>query len=287
MIQTAILAVLLPAILAGVLVLILSRRDDRGPGLGIALGLALGFAAGQVALVGWPGLLPVDATYRVFHLAFAGAVVGICEVLWKGKAPLLWALRAALAALVLGFLLRSVMEHTWEGNADVLWLSGLFVAVLVFAAPLEHLARTTRGFEAPLLLVLLISAGSAALVLGHSAFLGQLAGSLAAALGAVGVVALMRPSVRLAPGGVPVVTAVFSALVLCGYFFATLPATSAVLLALGPAAAALGGVGPLAKRPSWQVLVLRVVLLLVVAGVAVYLAYTGNAPSADEYDYSY
>lgn len=287
MIQTAILAVLLPAVIAGVLVLLLSRRGERASGLGVALGLAFGFAAGQVALVGWPDLLPVDATYRVFHLALAGAVVGVCEALWKDKAPLLWALRAALAALVLGFLLRSVMEHTWEGNEDAFWLSGLFVAVLVFTVLLGQLARTTRGIELPLLLVLLISAGSASLVLGHSAFLGQLAGALAATLGAVGVVALLRPSIRLAPGGVPVVTAVFSALVFCGYFFATLPASSAVLLGLAPGAAVLGGVGPLSKRPSWQVLVLRVVLLLIVAGVAVYLAYAANVPSADEYDYSY
>lgn len=287
MIQTAILAVLLPAVIAGVLALLLGRLRERDSGLGVALGLALGVAAGQVVLVGWPGLLPVDATYRVFHLALAGAVVGVCEALWKDKAPLLWTLRAALVALVLGFLLRSVMEHTWEGSEDVFWLASLFVAVLVFAVPLGHLARTTRGFELLLLLVLLVSAGSAALVFSHSAFLGQLAGCLAAALGAVGVAALIRPSIRLAPGGVPVVTAVFSALVLCGYFFATLPAWSAILLALAPGAAALGGVGPLAKRPSWQVLAVRIVLLLIVAGAAVYLAYTGNVPVADEYDYSY
>jgi len=288
MIQTALLAILLPATIAGVFVLLLSRFGDpeRGSGLGVALGLAFGFSAGQVALVGWPGLLPVDATYRLLHLALAGAAVGVGEVLWKGKAPLLWALRGALAALVLGLLLRSVMEHTWEGNEAVFWLAGLFVAVLVFATVLEQLGRTTRGFELPFLLVLLTSAGSGALVLAHSAFLGQLGGALAAALGAVGVVALIRPSIRLSPGGVPVVTAVYSALLLCGYFFATLPASSAVLLWLAPGAAALGGVGPLAKRPSWQVLVLRVVLLLIVAGVAVYLAYAGNVPSAGD-DYGY
>jgi hypothetical protein len=285
MILTALLAILMPATIAGVTVLLLAQVGvtEKGSGLGAAVGLALGFAAGQVALVGWPGLFPVDATYRLLHLALAGAAVGVGEVLWKDKAPVLWVLRSTLGALVLGLLLRSVMEHTWEGSEAIFWLVGLFVAILGFGAALQHLAQTTRSLELVVLLVLLISAASIGLVFAHSAFLGQLGGALAAGLGGVGVVMLVRPATRLSPGGIPVVTAVFTALLLCGYFFATLPAVSAVLLWLAPGAAALGGFGALAKRAPWQILVLRIVLLLLFAATAVYLAYSANAVAATDY----
>ncbi len=288
MVTTMVLAVLLPALITGILLLAFSRLagEERGPGLGCAIGLALGFAAGQVVLVGWPGWFPVDATYRLLHLALAAGAVGVAAVVGKPRPAPEWILRGVLAVLLLGLLLRSVMEHRWEGSEDVVWLAGLFVAVVLFGSVLEHLAQATRGAALPLLLILLASAGSVALVLARSAFLGQLAGSLAAALGAVGTVALLRPATSLSRGGVPVVSTVLLGLWMCGYFFASLPAASALLLWLAPAAAALGGAGPLGRRPAWQVLALRIVFLLVPAGLAVYFAYAASSGSSAA-DYGY
>lgn len=279
MLQTALLAIFVPAILTGVLALVAQRF---APKLGVGLGMALGFAAGQIALVGWPGLMPVDATYRLLHLAILGALAGLVEVLWPDKTGPRWAARAVLAALVLGLLLRSVMEHTWEGGEIALNLAVLFAAFLGLAAFIDALERPTKSFEAPFLLVLLGSAAAGALVLAHSAFLGQLMGSLTATLGALGVAALIRPEIRLRDGAVPVFAAVFAGLVLCSHYYATLPLVSAVLLVLAPLAAWLGGLGVMAQRPAWQILVVRSLLLLLVAGLAVYFSYSANAVSASD-----
>ncbi len=284
------LSIALPAVIAGLAVLALRRAvggdEKRGYALGAALGLAVGFTVGQIVTIGWPGLLPVDANYRLPHAALAAAAAGAFELFWKGRPLVLWVLRGAVGAVLVTLLLRSLLEHTWEGAQGVFWMSGVFGAFLFFLHQLTALCKKTKGISFPLLTVLLASAGSIALVLSHSALLGQLSGSLAAGIGAVGALAFFRPGISLHPAGVPVAATILAGLWMCGYFFASLPAESACALLLSPSFALLGGAGPLKGRPDWQVLALRILLLSVPAGLAVYWALAASeGGGSDYYDY--
>ena len=279
MLTTAVLAVLLPGLIAGVVVVFFRR-------VGAPFGLALGFATGQIVLVGFPGLLPIDVTLRLPHLALLAAGVGAVEALTKARPKLTWGLRGAMGGLLLAALLPPALEYRFTGAETVLWPVGLLAACLLFSWVLDHLSRTTRGVNLPLLLVLLISAAAAALTMTYSAMLGQLAGALAAGVGAMGLAALLLPGRLVWPGATAVTATVFSGLLICGHLYSSLPVQSAVGLWLAPFLSALASVGPLRRAPAWLRRTLRFLLLLIPAGLAVWFAWSSTAassPSADGY----
>jgi hypothetical protein len=276
---TALLAVLLPAVIAGIFVVALRRT-------GAPLGLALGFAAGQIALVGFPGIFPVDVTLRLPHLAILAAAVGAVEVFTRAGVRLRWGLRGALGGLLIVALLPPAIEHRFSGAEVFLWPAGLLVAFLLFSLILDHLSRTTRAANLPLLLVLLISAAAAALTMTYSAMLGQLAGALAAGIGAAGLAALLFPGRSLWPGATAAIATVYSGLLICGHLYSALPVQSALGLWLAPFLSALAGLGPLGRGPAWLRRTLRFALLLIPAGLAVWFAWSSTAatsPAADGY----
>jgi hypothetical protein len=279
LLTTAILAVLLPGLFAGVAVVFFRR-------VGAPFGLAVGFAAGQIALVSFPGLFPIDVTLRLPHLALLAATVGMVEVLFPAGPKLTWGLRGAMGGLMLAALLPPAFEYRFTGAEVVLWPAGLLAAFLSFSWVIDNLSRTTRGVNLPLLLVLLISATAAALTMTYSAMLGQLAGALAAGLGAMGLAALLLSGRTIWPGATAVTATVFSGLLICGHLYSSLPAQSAVGLWLAPFLSALAGVGPLRRSPAWLRRTVRFLLLLIPAGFAVWFAWSSTAassPSADGY----
>lgn len=281
--QIVLLGVLLPALLCGVSLLLLGRLGEdrrRSMGLATAIGLAAGYGAGQWIIIGWPDFPPIDVTHWLPYFAIAAAIIGIRESVWDSSAPLRWGIRALFCLAVVWLLLRPFLQNQWTAFQGALWLFGLGAFSLLLFWLLERLSEGTPSVAQPLVLIILASASSIVLVLSYSASLGQLAGCLAAALGAMTVLSFLISGVRLAPGGVPVVTALLTGLWVCGYFYASIPASSGLLLGASPAADWIG-LRLSQQRPGWQSALIRAVAVSIPCVLAVWLAYQASAGSSD------
>ena len=175
-----------------------------------------------------------------------------------------------------------------------MWVVGLGALTLVFFLVLDTLTGRLSGVSSPPILLIVTLGSSVVLVLSGSALLGQLAGILASALGASLITAWWQPKliprldrdVRFAPlagEGVTVVAVLLVGLWLNGYFYAEVPATSALLLGTAPAAAWIRWLAPVQRLEGWRATFVSVVTVLVPVVLAVALALRASPPI--EYDY--
>jgi hypothetical protein len=122
---------------------------------------------------------------------------------------------------------------------------------------------------------LLIAAGciGAALLMAGSLVLFQIGTGMAAALGAVWVLAcgLRGWSLGLSPGAIPVLVATFAALLIEGRVYAGMPWASALLLGVAPVVSWLGFVGPARRLAPWQAAIVSVVATAVPGAIALVL----------------
>lgn len=268
---------LLPATLVGLALAIGWWRATRpllwlGP-LGVALGWALGFRASNGS---WPDFPPGRATEMLFYIGIAGGLMCASEGLrGERRGPVSALSRLPLAVVAPWLLLRNlvgrweVSEAAWQLGGAALFLWGTWTAF-------EAVARRRAGFLAPLLLWLVVSAGAVAFVTTGSALYAQLSGTLAGLFGAALVVSLVRREMSLAHGTAGAVAIVFGCLCLGATHFSKLPTAAGVLLGLAPAAALLAG--KLEGRLNAKRVLVRVVLVAVPVGVALYLAHQAAPP---------
>jgi len=255
------------------------RPGERPPGHAwlTPLALGLGFSGAYVALQDWP---PLRWSLSLSQwLGWAGLVLGLLGAL-VARFPRLRPLAALLLAgaaprVLLGFML----EHHWEGVERVAWPVGLGLGLFVALVGSETLAARRPGPALPFFWMLVTSLTAGALVLSHSASLGQLAGAVAAGLGPLWVIALRERRLGLAPGGALVVAFLHVTLLWAGHFTADLAGTSAVLLGLAPFTPALARLGPLATRPRLGD-ALALALALALVAVAYWLEWPQPNPYA-------
>ncbi len=203
----------LPALAGGAVALLATWRW-RSRAIAGASVVTVAYLAGHWGARGVPAPLPLDHTELVFHFALFA---------------LLLPLRTALCALMPWLLLRGL--HTSPGPVV---LAGLGAACAGFSLLLERRALTMRGDAMPAAAALAAAAGAQALVAARSALLAEQA--LAVAVG-FGLFSLFQVTQRRAGGAVgtaPHAALLLPALCLCGHYFAALPWSSALLLALTP-----------------------------------------------------
>ncbi len=273
------LGVIASALTAGVVLLAgrllgAHRAPAPAPGSIEGLALSLGYAAGHPAAAGWPSLPPLEAADWLFWLALATAAGSLALAYLPRRA--IWIPRALLAAAVPALVLWPL-----RGGAD--WLVPLAAAGIAAAAAaawgmtLDRVALRRPGASLPLILTVAAATTAVALLRSGSLRLAQLAGALAASLGAVLVLSLgASPPRSLAGGGLLTAGTVFFGLWLAGWGYADLPAASAALLALSPIAAwaleEMGAVRRLGPRSSALVLLAAAAVPLAVALVLVWRA---------------
>jgi hypothetical protein len=243
-------------------------RGALGP---LAIGLA--YLSGHLMITGWAPFPPSDTTNWLPYFALAAAVLGAsCGVL----AIKAWA-RVLIFALVsagaLRLLLKPKFQYGWSFAEGWLWVACLMCALVLLAVILDVLARrTATALEMPAFL-LIVSAGTfGGLMLSGSMLLGQFAAVLAAAL--LGTLVFTIRKVNLGRGIVPVFSLLLVALLVSGYFFAELPAASALLLAFA-SALALVPIGMPSKLLAFGV---RAVLVSVPILIALVLAFRSSPP---------
>jgi hypothetical protein len=278
---------MVPVILSA-LAIASARRLGRGsPGgrrgrWGVAVGLGLGYLAGHVGILGWPNFPPVESKECVAWLALMATVLGVVESAVDLPRWSRWTIRGLFVALSLGLVLRSKVENGWTAIESAAWFGGLELVLLASWWNLEEQAErlTGPGWVVPLGLV---SVGWAVVqTLGGGASTGQLDGVLASTfLGALLSMGL-RPGPALSRGGPPVALTVLAGLGLTGYFYAEVPAVSAILLTLAPWAPWVDRIGFIRRRSYWTRASVRFLVVLLIVGVAAFAAQSGASTPAED-----
>jgi hypothetical protein len=263
------------AIAAGTVALVaamLARwlRVNWAKQLAFALAVGGGYAMGHAKSAGWPVIPPGDATHWLLFSALAsiafGFVFGLFPERWASRWP------ASFGVLLLGtlsLLFAPKFKHAWTVGQGVMWMATLTFAAVVMAWPLNAILRP-RVSRFPLLWLLVICGGtSAALAMSGSMLLAQLSAVLAAVVFGLSVASAAGVPVECAV--VPALSTLFIGLVACGYFYAELPWSSALLLVLASAPTLLV-LGKTSPRHD----LLRAAVVAAPVAVAIWLAFRAS-----------
>lgn len=238
-----------------------------------AAAVGAGYAAGHAKSAGWPSFPPGDATHWLLFSALAAIVLGFCY----GIGPC-WGRSASFVALVAGtlaLLFAPKFKHGWTAGEGALWMVALAIAAMGTRWPIDAASRDrTRGLS-PLWLLVATGGTSIALAMSGSILLGQLAAVLAAVVFGLASAAVIGTPTE--PAIVPGLATLYIGLVACGYFYAELPWSSAVLLAIAPSTSFL-----IRGRESTKHDLLRAAIAVVPVVAAVALAFK-NSPPIDYY----
>lgn len=249
----------------------IAGRLWRANGWTDSVALAIGYAGGHVVTAGWPAFPPSEATQWLPYFALAAMLLGVLDAFIRPPGSLRALIWILFCASLLGLLLKPKFQYGWSFLEGVLWIVGLATGMLLLAASLDASVRRDLSISSPLVLAIVACGTGVALMLSGSMLLAQLAMALAAALGAILVVAFFFPKAAESRGLVPVVVALLSSLWLSGCFYADLPFASALLLA-GASFPALLLISLSEKVPSWKDLLLRASLPAILVAIAVFLA---------------
>ncbi|HKE01255.1 MAG TPA: hypothetical protein VKE69_09615, partial [Planctomycetota bacterium] len=221
--QALLFGVALPAAVAGVALLVAGVTRLR---FLAAAAVALAFAAAFVEIVGRPSFPPKESTHWLPWVAAAAVAAALLE-----PSPLLGKAVRAIACVAVPVVFLSRLPGSWTEPTRVVWAAALVGGTAVVWLSLDGLARAAAP-SAMLAATWIVAAASAvAIGLSGSAVLGQLAGAVAAALGAALVLCVWKPASAVAPGVVPAVALLLPALWICGRFFAELPLSAMACLA--------------------------------------------------------
>ena len=270
---------LLPGVLVAVLlsgVFAIVGRLWRANNWADAVALAIGYAGGHAVTAGWPAFPPSEATQWLPYFALATMFLAVLDVFLRPAGSLRALIWILCCAGLLRLLLKPKFQYGWSLPEGILWIAGLAAGMLVLASSLDAAVR--RDSTSSSLVLTIVACGTGAtLMLSGSMLLGLLALVLAAALGAILVVAFLFPKAVEGRGAVPVTVALLASFWLSGYFYAELPPASALLLAAASfPALLLISLGE--KVPSWRDLLLRASLVIVPVAISVLLAIHASPP---------
>lgn len=266
----AIMAMVVAASICG-LALVSGKERALGP---LALGLA--YLTGHLFIVGWVPFPPADTTNWLPYVALAAAILGAsCAVLTiETWARLL--IFALFSAGALRLLLKPKFQYGWSLGEGWIWVACLGIAMVLLAIILDALVRrSATPVEIPGLLLIVCAGTFGALMLSGSMLLGQFTAVLGAAI--FGSLVLAARKVSLGRGIVPVFSLLAAALLVSGYFFAELPAASAMLLAFAPILALI----PIGRPSRLWASGMRMALVSVPVVIALVLAFRASPPLSD------
>lgn len=270
---------LLPGVLVAVLlsgVFAIVGRLWRANNWADAVALAIGYAGGHAVTAGWPAFPPSEATQWLPYFALATMFLAVLDVFLRPPGSLRALIWILCCAGLLRLLLKPKFQYGWSLPEGILWIAGLAAGMLVLGSSLDAAVR--RDSTSSSLVLTIVACGTGAtLMLSGSMLLGFLAMVLAAALGAILVVAFLFPKAVEGRGAVPVTVALLASFWLSGYFYAELPPASALLLAAASFPALLL-ISLSEKVPSWRDLLLRASLVIVPVVISVLLAIHASPP---------
>jgi hypothetical protein len=281
------LGVLLPAVIAAATVLAAHRATKRRVGRRLSrtwaapIAVAIGFFVGTVALVGWPGVPPLDATEWPVLLTVALAAIAVVDAITDLAPPARFAIALALVAVSLWLIVQPLLAGEALGERPLEKLA--LAALLITAATASLDALSTRSTVGTFTAMLLAAVGPAALTLAMSGSqrLAQMTAAFAAALGGTLVAGLVLGR-GPAPRGLALTAGLtYLELLICGYLYAELTAGNFVLLALAPQAAWIAQ--PWARRGQPIAKACQVACAAAIACIAAYQAWSTFAADTSGY----
>ncbi len=214
--------------------------------------VAVGYCIGHALAQGLPSSLPATTAEWLPLLSLAAALLSIVDAKWQP--PSLWVKglwRLAFSLVVSWLLVFPARSFLGVGKA-IAWVVVVAVLMALVWTVLHWQAERQTGAMVPFAMTMLSFAASASLVIGHTAAISQLAGVLAAVMGATFVLGLLNLSFSVASG----ITAVFVTLlvgtVTDGMFFAHLPAFTGLVLIAAPMALTVANLPAISRLPRWQ-----------------------------------
>jgi hypothetical protein len=253
------------------------RRDraEAGCDWGVALAVGGGFLAGGLGAAGIPDRWPLEKWEWLF-VAVAALTGASLLLALRSLRPWRWLMGAGATMLAVLLLTPPGTGHLWEAGDAVDWVWKLLTAAtvgLVWLAT-EPLARKRRGASLPLSLLLAVSGGSMVLMLSGNDVLARTLGAAAAALGVCVLVAWLRPAFALTGGATAILALTLVGLLSLGrsYSYSEVPLLAYALPAFAPMLLWIAELPALKKLRPWQVVLVRLALVSIPAGLAVALA---------------
>jgi hypothetical protein len=269
-------AVIALVVSSGICGVALSWGRERAQAALGPLAIGLAYLSGQLAITGWVPFPPSDTTNWLPYFSLAAALLGAACAL---RTISVWARALIFAAVCTGalrLLLKPKFQYGWSPGEGWLWVACLVFALVLLAMILDALGKgTATALEMPAFLLIPCAGAFGALILSGSILLAQFAAVLGAAV--FGTLAFTARKVALGRGIVPVFSLLLGTLLASGYFFAELPATSAVLLAFAPVLA-LVPIGTASKLLAFGT---RAALVSLPILVALVLAFRSSPPLSD------
>ncbi|MEO6437010.1 MAG: hypothetical protein ABIP55_14805 [Tepidisphaeraceae bacterium] len=259
--------VLLPAavaVIATLVSLIPGRRDSASQPWGPALAICAGFVAAYTKLKGIEGFPPVNVQTWLVYLGVPVVLIAIIATVSPRRARwIVFALSVTLIVLSVWLFSRPLARSL---EPREFWTRTAFFAAgaVAWLGLMEALASRVKGATLPLLLWICAVGAALAVINAHSLLLGQLVGTVAAALGAIALLGLWFRNLTLARGGVLALAVVLLGLILCGHLYADLSQRDLILLAAAPLMAWAGEL-PFLKRGGVRFAVRLIAVLLVLA----------------------
>ena len=267
----------LAAVVAAALFFIFARWWKSASRCAGAIATGAGYVAGHMLAAGWPPFPPRNATHWLFWFAVIGVIAAAADALVRQKGTVRLVTWAIICTIACRLILQPKFSYAWSAAEGWLRLIAIALGVVVLTCCLDVVERRPFG-AATLFSVTTILCGGAciALILSGTLLLGQLACILSAIAATcffliIAVTAPFHPRGAAAP-----LSLVCAGLWLSGFFYANLPAASALLLAFAPAIALL----PVGKdgRSQSRVLAYRTAFVAVPVVVAVVLALHASPP---------
>jgi len=245
------------------------KRDRATQPWGPALALAAAFAAAFAGLRGRPAFPPRDAQTWLIYVAGISVLIAILGTVLPPRKTWSWFILAPLSVmliLVTVWLLARSQIPLFGWKRFLLRAAVIAAGMIVWWVLMERLSARPKGAAAALPLVLTIAASVAALAIvnAHSMLLGQLAGSIAAALGAITLLGLWFRKLSLSRGGLLTLTVVLLGVILAGHFFADLSRLDLILLGVAPLTAWAGELPWKGKGTRFAIRVIAVLVVLLI-----------------------
>lgn len=278
--------VLLPAVVCGglsALVGYLWLRDGEKTSLLwlAAPAVGVGYIVGYLGLEGHPSLLPREGIHWLFY-GTVGAMIAGC--FWHISRWWRLIAQIALSIVIPRLLLIAMFRYTWGQLEGIVWWACLAVAIFIFWQLVQgSFTALPTGVTIPFV-YFGISAGSALiLALSGSLRLAQHSGVLAALFAASWIVALLlslwfkqnsdRKLRTFSPNLSPVVALLLAGIWLNGYFYAEVPAASAILLAVSPLFARVGEIETVQSLGPRKATFVQIGLIALCVGIAIGIAF--------------
>lgn len=267
----------LAAAIAAALLFVFARWWKSASRCAGAIAIGAGYVTGHVLAAGWSPFPPRHATHWLFWYAVIGVIAAAVDTLVRPKGTVRLVTWAIICTIACRLILQPKFSYAWSAGEGWLWVFAIALGVVVLTSCLDLVERRPFGTATLFSLTTVLCGGACvALILSGSLLLGQLA-CILSAIAATCFLLIIAVAAPFHPSGAAVpLSLICAGLWLSGFFYAELPAASALLLALAPSVALL----PVGKKSHSEarVLAYRIAFVTVPVAIAVVLALHASPP---------